>query len=43
MNGLTIMIDELGLVKLTNRKTKRKDVNKLISRTFVNKISIMGC
>ena len=43
MNGLTIMIDELGLVKLTNRKTRRRDVNKLIKRSFVNEILLIGC
>ena len=37
MNGLTIIIGQLKLVYLTNRKTKRKDVNKRISRPFSNK------
>ena len=35
MNGLTIMIGQLGLVQLTNRKTRRKHVNKLISRPLL--------
>ena len=38
MHDLTIMIGQLGLVYLTNRKTRRKDVNKRISRQFVNKM-----
>ena len=51
MNGLTIMIGQLGLVWLTYRKTSIKHANKLISRqllifllinyllTFVNMLS----
>ena len=42
MNGLTIMIGQLGLVWLTNNKGK-KHVNKQISRQFINKISIIVC
>ena len=37
MNSLIIMIDQLRLVQFTNRKTGRMDVNKRISRPFVNK------
>ena len=43
MKDHTIMIGRLELVQLTNRKMGRKDVNKLISRPFVNKISIIVC
>ena len=43
MNGLAIIIGQLGLVQMTNRKTGRKDVNKRFSRPFVDKISIMIC
>ena len=43
MHDLTIMIGQLGLVYLTNRKTRRKDVNEQNSRPFVNKISIEVC
>ena len=43
MNGLTIMVGQLGLVQLNNRKPERKDVNKQISKQFVNKISIIVC
>ena len=42
MNSLAIIISQLGLVQLTNRKTRRKDINKLISRQlliFINKMS----
>ena len=39
VNGPTIRIGQLELVKLTSRKTDRKDENKTISRLFVNKIS----
>ena len=41
MNGLIIMIGILGLAKLNNRREGRKNVNKRISRLFVNKISNM--
>ena len=34
MNGITIMICQLGLIQLANGK---KDVNKRISRPFFNK------
>ena len=43
MNVLTIMIDKLGLVRWTNRKTGRKLVKQQIRRQFVNKISIIVC
>jgi hypothetical protein len=33
MHGLTIIIGQLGLVWLTNGRTGRKHVNKIISRT----------
>ena len=35
LNSLTIVIDLLLLVLLTNRKTERKDVNKLIRRPLL--------
>ena len=38
MFGLTIMIEQLELVKLTDRKTGRKHENKRIIRQFVNKV-----
>ena len=41
MNGLTITIGQLGFVQFTNRKSEKKDVNKRISRQFINKISII--
>ena len=45
MNGLKIMIDQLEFVYLNDRKTGRKDVNKLISRplliyNFVEKLRL---
>ena len=43
MNGLVIVIGQLGLAQLTNRKRGRKDVNKRISRAFVNRISMIVC
>ena len=43
MKCLTIMSGQSELFQLTNRKTGRKHVNKLISRPFVNKISRMVC
>ena len=43
VNGLKIIIGQLGIVELTNRKTGRKNVNKLISTPFLSKISIMVC
>ena len=38
-----MIIGQLELVKLTNRKTGKKNVNKQISRLFVNKISMIFC
>ena len=38
-----VIIGQLGLVELTNRKMGRKDVNKQINRQFVNEITIMFC
>ena len=43
MNGLKIIIGQLGLVLLTNRETGGKDVNKQISRPFINKIKLIVC
>ena len=43
MNGLTIMVGQLGLVQLNNRKQEIKDVNKQISRQFYNKILKRVC
>ena len=38
MNSFSIMIGKIWLVLLTNMMMTRKDVNKQISRQFVNKI-----
>ena len=35
MNGLPIMIGQLGFVQLTNRKMGRKNVNKRINRALL--------
>ena len=43
MNGLTIIIGQLGLGKLTDWKRIRRVANKQTSRPFVNEISIMVC
>ena len=43
MNGITIIIGQLGIVHLANRKTGRNHVNNQISRLFINKISIIVC
>ena len=37
MNGLTIIIGQLGHVQLNNRKVERNDVNKQINRQLFNK------
>ena len=37
------MIGQLGFVYLTNRKIGRQDINKRISRLFVNKILTIVC
>ena len=42
MNGLTIMIGQLELVWLNNRKTGRKHVHKLISRRLLIFINILS-
>ena len=39
MNGLKIVIGQLRLVKLINRKTERKKINKLISRPLIDILS----
>ena len=43
MKGLTIMIGQLGLFSLPIGRQEKKDVNKQISRPFVNRILTIIC